>query len=154
MTSKRHANPIRLLKVRRLTLRDRGCSSNVLYMLGGSGCFVAQINPISTAKIGEKSCDWLVQIHSSANSESKILEQVYVELKSKNHLEDAVKQLASTIQRLDPKFRHKKRSYAVGFFRKPQQQRTRIFDKVFRDKYKSSFTVISGGKTVPLYGNS
>ena len=98
-----------------------------------------------------KSCDWVVEVLESEASDAPIVEQVYVELKTKNGLEKAVEKLAATIERFDPAFRrHPKRSYAVGAFTKPAQQRVRLEDKRFQKKYRSRFEVLRGRSPVPL----
>lgn len=158
MTSPRRANPIRLpcVQKRKLSLRDHGHQSSVLYLQNEPETqhWVHQINPADSATEGQKSCDWLVEIYAGATTQSEVLEQVYVELKRKNDLETAIEQLSKTILRFDPHRQHRKRSYAVGRFSKPQQQRFRLKDKEFLKKYRSHFWVVSGGVTEPLHTQS
>ena len=150
MISSRRGNPIRLPRVRRLSLRDHGHQSSVLHLQGHTQQWARKINPKDSAAEGQKSCDWLVEIYQGPTTDSVILEQVYVELKRKNDLEKAIDQLGETIDRFDPNHEHRKRSYAVGKFSKPQQQRFKITEKKFLKKYRSHFIIISGGAEVPL----
>ena len=155
MTSPRRTNPIRLpcVQKRKVTLRDLGHQSSVLYLRNNPEAehWVFQINPAKSAAEGQKSCDWLVEVYTGATTQSEVLEQVYVELKRKNDLEKAIEQLTETIDRFDPQRQHRKRSYAVGRFSKPQQQRFRLIEKQFLKNYGSRFRVVSGGVTEPLY---
>lgn len=155
MTSPRRVNPIRLpcVQKRRLTLRDRGHQSSVLHLRNNPETehWVLEINPAESAAEGQKSCDCLVEIYAEETTQSAVLEQVYVELKRKNDLEKAIEQLSETIDRFDPRRQYRKRSYAVGKFRKPQQQRFLLIEKQFQKKYRSRFQVVSGGATVPLH---
>lgn len=152
MTLPVRSNPIRLQRGgRRMVLRDQGHQSSKLYMTYEVDRWVRKIRPEESAKQGEKSCDWLVEICADMGADCAILEQVYVELKLKNDLEKALDQLSATIQRFDPNQRHKKRSYAVGKFSNPAQQRFRLMEKKLQKQYGSRFIVISGGATIPLY---
>lgn len=144
-------NPFRLVRTKRLHLSDKGRVSCRLILEGAKLHSVRQIHPESIAGAGQKSCDWVVEILSELSDEAQIIEQIFVELKSKNGLEKAVEQIAQTIERFDPQLnRHAKRSYAVGMFTKPAQQRVRLEDKRFQKKYRSRFELARGRTPVPL----
>ena len=111
MTSPVRLNPIRLQRGGRgLMLRDKGHQSSKLYMKCEMDRWVRKIRPEESAKQGEKACDWLIEICANEDADASILEQVYVELKLKNHLETAIPEqsvnegelLAFTVPATDP----------------------------------------------------
>lgn len=155
MTFPTRKNPIRLLQTRHLCLKDKGSTSRTLTLVAETEYSIRQVHPQSLAKQGEKSCDWLIEIISGGKQPPGIVEQVYVELKTKNGLEKAVLQLQATIERFDPKLTaYRKRSYAVGVFTKPAQLRVRLEDKRFQKKYRSRFEIVRGHSPVPLCSHS